>query len=69
MPSQFEDAVTLVSEDMVAERIACGPDPERHAAAIRRYLDAGFDEIYVNQIGPDQVGFLRFFNDEVRPRL
>ena len=31
-----------------------GPDPERHLHAISKYLDAGFDELYINQIGPDQ---------------
>jgi hypothetical protein len=46
-----------VTEDMVADRVPCGPDPERHLAAVREYLDAGFDEVYVNQIGPDQQGF------------
>ena len=38
-----------------------GPDPERHVKAISAYLDAGFDEVYVNQIGPDQEGFLDFY--------
>jgi hypothetical protein len=35
---------------------------------IRRHLDTGFDEVDVNRIGPDQIGFLRFFDGEVRPR-
>ncbi len=46
---------------MVAYRIPCGPDPERHLQAINQYLEAGFDEVYVNQIGPDQDGFLEFY--------
>jgi hypothetical protein len=36
---------------------------------IRKYLDAGFDEVYVSQVGPDQQGFLDFFQREVRPKL
>jgi hypothetical protein len=54
---------------MVAEQIACGPDPERHVGAIKKYLDAGFDEVYINQIGPDQEGFFRFYERELRSRL
>jgi hypothetical protein len=54
---------------MVADLVACGPDPERHVAAISKYVEAGFDEIYVNQIGPDQEGFFRFYERELRPRL
>jgi G6PDH family F420-dependent oxidoreductase len=69
MPAHFEQATTKVTVDDVASSIACGPDPERHVASLRAYVDAGFDEIYVSQVGPDQAGFLEFFSKEVRPRL
>ncbi|HEX3566197.1 MAG TPA: TIGR03557 family F420-dependent LLM class oxidoreductase [Acidimicrobiales bacterium] len=69
VPKHFQEGSTLVSEDMVAEQVTCGPDPERHAAAISAYLDAGFDEVYVNQIGQDQGGFCDFYRKELRPRL
>lgn len=68
-PAHFEQAASRVSVDDVADTIACGPDPERHAQSIRRYAEAGYDEVSVQQIGPDQEGFFRFFADEVRPRL
>ncbi len=68
-PAHFEQASQNVTEDQVAEQIACGPDPERHARSILGYLEAGYDEVYVSQIGGDQQGFLRFFFAEVRPRL
>jgi G6PDH family F420-dependent oxidoreductase len=69
LPSHFESATENVTEDMVAEAVSCGPDPERHVKAISAYLDAGFDEVYVNQIGPDQEGFFEFYAKELRPRL
>lgn len=69
LPQHFEAAVSLVPEQAVADSVPCGPDPARHAEAIKKYVDAGFDEIYVNQIGPDQEGFLEFFASEVRPLL
>ncbi len=69
MPAHFEEAVELVTEKQITGMITCGPDPERHAAAIREYVDAGFDEVYVSQIGPDQEGFFDFFRREVAPRL
>ena len=53
----------------MAEKIPCGPDPERLAELLRTYVDAGFDEVYVSQIGDDQSGFLDCFFGEVRPRL
>ncbi|MEN3358029.1 MAG: hypothetical protein V7637_2011 [Mycobacteriales bacterium] len=69
LPSQFEQASTLVTEDMIGQSIACGPDPERHLAAIRPYLDAGYDEVYIAQIGPRQDEFLRFYADHILPKL
>ena len=69
MPSHFNSAAELVTEDMIAESVSCGPDPDRHADAIKKYVDAGYDEIYISQIGDDQDGFLKFFDTELRRRL
>lgn len=69
MPAFFEQASELVTLDHIRERFACGPDPERHVEALKPYLDVGFDEIYISQMGDDQEGFLRFFTEEVQPRL
>jgi len=66
-PDHFEQTVKLVTEEQIAEKIVCGPDPKRHIAAIRSYIDAGFDSIYVHQVGPDQGGFFAFYADEVLP--
>jgi len=68
-PTHFEQASQLVTEDMVAEKIPCGPDPERHIRSIAQYFEAGFDEVHVSQIGDDQAGFLEFFWKEVEPGL
>jgi G6PDH family F420-dependent oxidoreductase len=68
-PAHFAQASQLVTEDQVAESITCGPDPERHVEAIRKYLDAGFDEVYVSQVGQDQAGFFDFYRRELLPRL
>jgi G6PDH family F420-dependent oxidoreductase len=69
MPKHFEQVAQLVTEEMTAESVACGPDPERHVAAITPYLEAGYDEVYVSQMGPDQEGFFRFWEQELKPRL
>ncbi|HWE57070.1 MAG TPA: TIGR03557 family F420-dependent LLM class oxidoreductase [Acidimicrobiales bacterium] len=69
MPVHFEQASSLVTEEMITDSIPCGPDPERHARAIQEYIDAGFDEIYINQIGDDLAGFLGFWTKELKPRL
>jgi hypothetical protein len=35
----------------------------------RSYVDAGFDEVYVSQIGDDQADFFEFYRRELAPRL
>ena len=65
----FEAAVQLVRDEDVAKQVACGPDPERHVAAVRKYLEAGFDHIVLLGAGPNQEGFLSFFQKELKPRL
>ncbi|MGY3334899.1 G6PDH family F420-dependent oxidoreductase [Streptomyces filamentosus] len=68
-PAHFEQASTLVTEETVADAVACGPDPEEHARRLRAYADAGFDAVHVGQIGPDQRGFFDFYRKEVLPLL
>jgi G6PDH family F420-dependent oxidoreductase len=68
-PKHFEQAASVVTEAASTKGTPCGPDPEIHVAGIRPFLDAGFDEVSVTQIGPDQEGFFRFWEREVRPRL
>ncbi len=68
-PAHFEQAAKLVREQDVAQVIICGPDSERHIAGVKEFVDAGFDHVYVHQIGTDQEGFFRFYEQEVLPKL
>ncbi|TMK27300.1 MAG: LLM class F420-dependent oxidoreductase [Actinobacteria bacterium] len=68
-PAHFEQACELVTEEMVAEMVACGPDLERHAQAIERYVDAGFDHVYVQQIGGGHDRFFELYAREILPRF
>jgi len=68
-PKHFEQLAEIVTEDMVAERIVCGSDVDRHIQAIEEYLDAGFDHVYIHQVGPDQEAFIEAYANEVLPRV
>jgi G6PDH family F420-dependent oxidoreductase len=68
-PAHFEQACALVTEELVAGQLPCGPDLERHLAAVEAYAEAGFDELYVSQIGPDQDGFFEAYREHVLPRF
>jgi G6PDH family F420-dependent oxidoreductase len=68
-PTHFEQAASMVTEEAANEGTPCGPDPEAYVAAVREYADAGFDEVALTQIGPDQEGFFRFYERELKRRL
>jgi hypothetical protein len=68
-PAHFEQAAELVTEELATADVPCGPDIDEHLAAIHAYADAGFDELYINQIGPDQDAFFAAYRSEVLPRL
>lgn len=68
-PAHFDEAVADLSEDDVAEAFVTGPNPDPYVDHVEEFLDAGFDRIYIHQIGPDQAGFFEFWKEELRPRL
>jgi G6PDH family F420-dependent oxidoreductase len=68
-PKHFEQATELVTEGHISASLPCGPDPDEHITAIQQYVDAGFDEIYIGQIGPDHAGFVDFYAREILPHF
>ncbi|MFC1415851.1 LLM class F420-dependent oxidoreductase [Streptacidiphilus cavernicola] len=68
-PEHFEQASQLVTEQQVADAVVCGDDPAQHAAAVGAYVEAGFDEVFVGQVGQDYHGFFDFYRDRVLPEL
>ena len=55
-PKHFEQASQLVTRQMTADSIAYGNDPDRHLQAFKPFAEAGFDEIYVSQMGGSEPG-------------
>jgi len=68
-PAHFEQAAQLVTEEQVAQSVACGPDPAVHLGFVRRFVAAGYDRIFLHQVGPDQEGFIRFCERELLPQV
>ena len=67
--ANFDAAVGTVRQEDVTSMVACGPDPDVHVKAIREFMDAGYDEVAVVQVGDDIDGFFGFWRDELAPRL
>ncbi len=68
-PRHFEQASTLVTPEMTGESVVCGREPKEHIEAFGPYLDAGFDEIYVANMGPHYAQMITLYRDEVIPVL
>jgi coenzyme F420-dependent glucose-6-phosphate dehydrogenase len=68
-PAHFEQACQMVKEEDVTKVIVCGPDAQKHLEQIHKYVEAGYDHVYVHQVGPDQRGFLDFYQREIMPKL
>jgi G6PDH family F420-dependent oxidoreductase len=68
-PQLFEQAAELVTPESIGEHMPCGPDIEPIVTAVKEFVDAGFDRVYLNQIGPDQKDFFEFYNSELAAAL
>jgi coenzyme F420-dependent glucose-6-phosphate dehydrogenase len=67
VPAHFEQLVEMVTPEAVAEAVVCGPDPDPMIEKIRAFEEAGFENVYLHQVGPDEAGFLRFAERELLP--
>jgi G6PDH family F420-dependent oxidoreductase len=69
-PDSFDAATQFVTPDQVAEQLACGPDVQEHVDKIRPFIDAGFTEIALVQIGGGhQEEFIGWAERELLPAL
>jgi G6PDH family F420-dependent oxidoreductase len=69
-PEAFAAATASVTPQQVADAIPCGADVEEHVSKITPFLDAGFDEVALVQIGADhQQSFIDWARAELLPAL
>jgi hypothetical protein len=66
-PAGFEGASQFVRPEDVAEAIPCGADLDKIAAAVKEYLDAGFTDLALVQIGDEAQE--RFLSEAAEPLL
>jgi G6PDH family F420-dependent oxidoreductase len=71
IPTFFEQACELVEQEDVreADSLVTDPDPETHVENLREFVDAGYDHVYVHQVGPNQEPFFEFYEDEILPEF
>jgi coenzyme F420-dependent glucose-6-phosphate dehydrogenase len=67
LPRHFRQASEVVTREQVAKQVVCGTDPGAHREQIEEFADAGFDHVYVHQVGSDQEALMRLYEREVLP--
>jgi len=68
-PHDFEQMAKLVRPEDFEGRMVISADPDVHRAAIQRYLDLGFDRVYLHNVGRNQREWIEVFGREVLPKL
>jgi coenzyme F420-dependent glucose-6-phosphate dehydrogenase len=68
-PKDFEQMAALVGPDDFRGRMLMSADPEVHRREIQKYLDMGFDQIYLHNVGRNQAAWIDVFGREVLPKL
>ena len=68
-PTHFEQAAQMVRPEDIAKQVPHGPKAQTYLEGIDKYVEAGFDHVYLHQIGPDKEGFIRFCESEILPRF
>ncbi len=69
-PAGFDAAAAHVDEDVMGERMPCGPQVDAYLDAVARFRDAGFTHLAFVQVGGDQQQpFFEWFARELGPAL
>ena len=68
-PFDFEQMAKLVRPEDFAGRMVISADPDAHRAEIQRYVDLGFDRIYLHNVGRNQREWIETFGRDVLPAL
>jgi G6PDH family F420-dependent oxidoreductase len=68
-PLDFEQMAKLVRPEDFEGRMLISSDPEKHREQIQRFLDLGFDQVYLHNVGRNQAEWIEVFGRDVLPKL
>ncbi|MBO0813017.1 MAG: TIGR03557 family F420-dependent LLM class oxidoreductase [Microlunatus sp.] len=66
-PEHFEQATELVTLQSTRESVVAGDDPEEHLSQIVKYADAGYDELFIANMGPHFQEMIDFYGEQILP--
>ncbi len=68
-PAEMERLAAELPIERVAKRWIVSSDPDEHVAAIKTYIDYGFDHLVFHAPGLDQSRFIKLYAEHILPRL
>ena len=68
-PEDFANMAMLVRPEHFTNRVLISADLDEHAAHIQKFVDMGFDEVHVHNVGRNQAEFIAAFGEKVLPQL
>ncbi|MFN2484564.1 MAG: TIGR03557 family F420-dependent LLM class oxidoreductase [Candidatus Limnocylindria bacterium] len=68
-PEDFAAMAKLVRPEHFQNRVLISADLEEHTAHVQKFIDMGFDEVHVHNVGRNQEEFIRAFGESVLPNL
>jgi coenzyme F420-dependent glucose-6-phosphate dehydrogenase len=68
-PFEFEQLARLVRPEDFEGRMLVSADPDAHRAHLQRYLDLGFDRVYLHNVGRNQAEWIETAGRDILPKL
>jgi len=68
-PEDFAAMAKLVRPEDFTNRVLMTSDLGKHIEHLQHYVDMGFDEIHIHNVGRNQAEFIEVFGEEVLPEL
>ncbi|MFM9108889.1 MAG: TIGR03557 family F420-dependent LLM class oxidoreductase [Chloroflexota bacterium] len=68
-PEDFEAMAKLVRAENYKNRVLLTPDLDEHVSYLQHFIDLGFNEVYIHNVGRTQEAFIQAYGERVIPRL
>jgi coenzyme F420-dependent glucose-6-phosphate dehydrogenase len=68
-PEDIANMAKLIRPEHFTNRVLISADLDEHAAHIQKFVDMGFDEVHLHNVGRNQAEFITAFGEKVLPQL
>ena len=68
-PNDFAQMAKIVRPEDFKGRMLISSTPDAHCKEIQKFIDLGFDQVYLHNVGRNQAEWIDVFSREVLPKL